>query len=104
MDMLQSSLPALQPATASLVSLLQSDEPPYAQNKRFKRSNTTSAAAPSFQVSDLFSGLLDETDAAEFPTIEWSFDQDISTSSMSSSSSPVNKKHLWLCHKGGQVV
>ena len=62
------SIPHPQPATASLSSLLQQQdaEERNSSNKRFKRSG------PSFEVTDLFSGLLGDHEV-DFPAIEWDF-------------------------------
>ena len=92
LNMLESSSPCSQPATASLFSLLQQQQTEEAasstssmsssSNKRFKSSGT----GPSFEVTDLFSGLLGDHEA-DFPSIGWDFgpEEDKKTSSASTS-------------------
>lgn len=76
LNMLETSSSCSQPATASLFSLLQQQQAEEAtsgttnmsstSNKRFKRSGS----GPSFEVTDLFSGLLGDHEA-DFPSIGW---------------------------------
>ena len=68
LNMMEQTQP--KPATAGLFNLLQSEEASDVSSKRFK-----CTSGPSFEVTDLFSGLLGDHEA-EFPSIEWNFDQD----------------------------
>ncbi|CAB9521801.1 expressed unknown protein [Seminavis robusta] len=86
------------PATNSLLSIVRASEE--GSNKRRKRSNSCS---PSFEISGLFNSLL-STDSVDFPSLEWNFDMDSTTSKKTSDLMSASEPCIQSSHRRRGLV